>query len=142
MPKSQLLYHQIWAIILFPRHLFREFKWGYQRATRGFSDKDWWSFDSHIAEILSKALPLYVSQGIGTNSTFFEGDDIDNEESWKQAREKQDREYLKYADIFNRYANGGVCLDDVDAKESNGVTQEEYDEAMQWLAKNFGTLWD
>jgi hypothetical protein len=125
-----------------PITIKNEIKWAYQRATRGFSDRDWWSLDSHIANVLSKALPLYIEKGHGVNASYFEGEDYDDDEGWKKAEEKRDEEYRKYADIFARYADGGVWQDEITAKELNGITPNEYEDAMEWLSKHFSGLWD
>lgn len=134
--------YKLRKVLFFPRDLLRELKFAWQRATRGFSDRDWWSIDYHIADILSKALPMYIDRGHGVSMGFFEGDDFESDEAHEKAITKQKEEYLKYADFFKRYCDGGVWTKEETAKELNGVTTEEYEEAMQWLATNFSGLWD
>jgi hypothetical protein len=36
-----------------------------QRATRGFSDWDWWSFDTYIAWVIANGLRKFRDDGIG-----------------------------------------------------------------------------
>ena len=35
------------------RVFFRQFKWAYQRITRGYSDPDIWDFDTYLANLMS-----------------------------------------------------------------------------------------
>lgn len=69
-----------------------------------------------------------------------EGEDLEDAD-WDKAKERQDEEYLKYAGVFAKYADGGVWSSREAADDLNGVTPEELDDAMQWLAKRFTTLW-
>lgn len=38
------------------RMFFRQFKWAYQRVTRGFSDPDWWDMDTHMQQLLANMI--------------------------------------------------------------------------------------
>jgi hypothetical protein len=141
------LNYQLRQIIRFPGRLVSELIWGFQRAFRGYSDRDWWSIDSHIAEILSKSLIRYVEKGHTVPVSYFKGDlnKADDEaasKEWDKAKEIRDAEYEKYADFFARYADGGVWASEEAAEELNGVTPAQYEEAMQWLAEHFTELWD
>lgn len=134
--------YKLRQILRFPGRLVSEVIWGFQRATRGYSDKDLWSIDSHIAGILSKSLSRYVEMKNGVSADFLEeGSDYESDEAWNKAKALQDAEYKKYSDFFARYAENGLWHSKDAAVELNGVTEEEYDEAMQWLAKRFLTLW-
>lgn len=105
---------------------FMELKYAYQRVTRGFSDRDWWSLDNHIAEMLSKALPKYVKDGHGVSSMYYEdGEDWDVDVDILKAR--RDADYLRMAKMFANY-------DDRSSKDSQ--------EMSAWIAKHFETLWD
>jgi hypothetical protein len=105
---------------------FMELKYAYQRVTRGFSDRDWWSLDNHIAEILSKALPKYVKDGHGVSTIYYE-----EGESWDTEIEvllsRRDPDYLRMAAMFANY---------------DERSDEEMKEMSAWLGKHFGTLWD
>lgn len=105
---------------------FMELKYAYQRVTRGFSDRDWWSLDNHIAEMLSKALPKYVKDGHGVSSMYYEdGEGWDVDVNILKAR--RDADYLRMAALFANY-------DDRSGKDSQ--------EMSAWIAKHFETLWD
>ena len=134
--------YKIRQILKFPSRMVSEVIWGFQRAFRGYSDKDLWSIDSHIANILSKSLSRYVEMKNGVSALYLEyGDDYESDEAWDKAKAKQDAEYLKYSAVFARYAENGLWHSPEAAEELNGVTQEEYDDAMKWLASRFQTLW-
>ena len=38
------------------KQFFKNIKYAWQRATRGFSDPDWWEFDSYLSRIISGGL--------------------------------------------------------------------------------------
>jgi hypothetical protein len=142
------LYRGVRKVITFPRRVRDEIVFAYQRVTRGFSDRDWWSIDSHIANILSQALPKYVKDGHGISSSYLpkgygeSGDSKKDDADFAKAIKKRDAEYSKYADIFARYYNGGIWHNEESAKEFDGITEPEYKAAVAWLAKNFSGLWD
>lgn len=133
--------YKLRQILRFPDRLVSEVIWGFQRATRGYSDRDLWSIDSHIAGILSKSLSRYVEMKDAVAADFLEeGADYDSDEAWDKAKDTQDAEYKKYAEVFTRYSENGLWHSPEAAEDLNGVTQEEFDDAMQWLVKRFHTL--
>jgi hypothetical protein len=134
--------YKLRQILRFPGRLVSEVIWGFQRATRGYSDRDLWSIDSHIAGILSKSLSRYVEMKNAVSVDYLaEGSDYNSDEEWDKAKALQDTEYAKYSEVFARYSKNGLWHSPESAAELNGVTEEEFDEAMQWLAKRFQTLW-
>ena len=38
------------------RMFFRQFKWAYQRITRGYCDVDWWDFDTYLTRLMADAI--------------------------------------------------------------------------------------
>lgn len=42
--------------VRFIRHLFRPFKWAWQRVTRGYADCDLWDMDRHLIKLLPQML--------------------------------------------------------------------------------------
>lgn len=52
------IFNVYWWIRIFgfPMNLYREIKWFIQRGKRGFSDRDVWSIDWYLGEILPKML--------------------------------------------------------------------------------------
>jgi len=141
--------YKLQQLLRFPRTVVNKIVSSYQRITRGYSTEDWWSLDYHLAHILSQTLVEYVERDTPISMNYFdegadyfdEGADYDDEEAYDAAVERRNTDYLKYADFFTRYCDGGMWNKKEDAEELNGVTVEEYEEAMQWLAKNFANLW-
>lgn len=132
------MHYRLHQLKRLPGKLFKSVIWGFQRARRGYSEADWWSIDSHIANILAQTLPEYVKRNSGVNINYIEGE---GDEAFERALAKRNEEYLKYADFFRRYADGGIWNEAETAQELNGVTPEEYEDAMEWLSKNFAGLW-
>lgn len=64
------------------RVFFRQFKWAYQRATRGFSDYDTWSMDSWLLDILYNSLKYYAEHSYGYPVNF------ESPEAWKECVEE------------------------------------------------------
>lgn len=50
------LRYRIEIIFDIPMGLVREIKWFYQRGTRGYSDRDLWSFDNYLADVISSGI--------------------------------------------------------------------------------------
>jgi len=120
------------------RHAIRWPKYAYQRVTRGFSDKDMWNADSHFARLYADMLMWYVHKGMSIPSRF-----VDNwTDHVEVAAERRDIEYYKYADIFRRYAKGGVWDAQEHVNELGGVLDKDMDEALEWFRNHFYEFWD
>ena len=94
-------------------HIFTEIKWAKQRITRGYSDRDWWSIDHFIADVLSKALRQYVEAGHLV---------INDKEEW-----------LKHSDVLANYNR---------IYEFDKDYEAQLKETLLWVADNFGRFWD
>ena len=97
---------------------FKHIKWAKQRLTRGYSDRDWWSIDDFIADVLSKALRQYVEAGHGV---------IDDKEEW-----------LKHSDVLAKYSSRLFELDYSAFQDY----ETQVKETLHWVADNFGRFWD
>ena len=47
------------------KHFFRTIKWGWQRATRGYSDYDIWDLDVYYSNIMIASLSQFRAEAIG-----------------------------------------------------------------------------
>jgi hypothetical protein len=112
-----------------------------QRNKRGFSDIDAWSGDSYLAGVIANMLDWYRENGNGIPGSYLWDTEHKKELSWEEGKAKMDAEYVKYANIFRRYANGGAWPEKY-VTEFNGATTEEIDEALAWFTKIFPGLWD
>ena len=89
------------------RLFFRQFKWAYQRMTRGFCDFDTWDLDNYLSQLLADSIRHLANTTHGYPGT----DEFSTYESW--------RDYLyKISDLLNY---------------SLGELPNEYEEA--WFAK-------
>jgi hypothetical protein len=72
--KLQKIYYNIESfirnVIDFPRDLCYNIKYAYQRVTRGWSDRDVWSIDIHLANIIPEMLRHLKKTKYGYPSTF------------------------------------------------------------------------
>lgn len=89
------------------RVFFRQFKWAYQRVTRGYCDFDWWDADTHLTQLFINILKEFINNGHGYPGT----DEFPTFESWTN--------YLQ--EIVNLF------------EYSLGELPNEYEEA--WLKK-------
>ena len=47
------------------RYFFRTFKWAWQRATRGYSDRDTWNLDTYLVNLLITSLSQFRTETMG-----------------------------------------------------------------------------
>lgn len=45
------------------RVFFRQFKWAYQRVTRGYCDYDWWDADTYLTQLFIDILKEFINHG-------------------------------------------------------------------------------
>lgn len=62
------------------RAFFRQFKWAYQRVTRGFCDYDYWDLDTYLSELLAQSLKKLADDGNGYPGT----EEFPTYESWQE----------------------------------------------------------
>ena len=92
-----------WFILNLPYHL-KFIKWGWQRAMRGWSDRDTWSFDYHIANVIEGGVNHLLKNQHGHPGEFnniFEWEDVMKEIAWtfrihKLLIDSDDGYYLLY----------------------------------------------
>lgn len=98
------------------RVFFRQFKWAYQRVTKGYCDFDWWDMDTYLSQLIPDMLERFIKDGHGYPGT----DEFPTTEKWN--------EYLqKTIDLF-RY--------------SQSELPNEYEEAWikKWEEKDFDII--
>jgi hypothetical protein len=104
------------------RHIPR---WKYQRAKRGYSTCDWWSFDTYICGVIASACRDFRDHGIGHPS------DV-TEEEW-------DDTLTRIAEPLQAYSDGKF---EVFTAEEMAAQYEAAREAMHLFAENLGSMWD
>lgn len=116
-------------------------KWWYQRARRGFSDRDMWSADTYLAGVFAGVLQWYVYKGMGVPLEYASEDDPYCEDLYAMIA-RRDADYLFYASVFEEYKANGPAYNEDWQKEFGGVLDEDLKASLQWLSEHFTELWD
>lgn len=123
------------------RRAFYTPKWWYQRAKRGYSDRDMWNADTYLAGVFAGVLQWYIDNGIGVSMAYAADDDQYGKNVDDMAIRRDD-EYSKHILIFKEYSINGLAFDEEWQKEFGGVLDEDIEASMHWLANHFIELWD
>ena len=62
------------------RLFFRQFKWAYQRITRGYCDFDYWDLDTYLTELLSQSIKTLADETHGYPGN----EEFPTYESWQE----------------------------------------------------------
>jgi hypothetical protein len=96
-----------------------------QRKSRGFSDADWWSFDTFIAGVIGQAVKKFRNEGVGYPSD-------STPEDWLSVCDSIWVPLLKYADMkFKVFTN-----------EEEKELHDNAVEAMRKFSERLGDWWD
>jgi len=123
------------------RNAARTPKWWYQRAKRGYSDRDVWNADIYLAGVFAGVLDWYIHNSHGVSMAYSDPNDPYCEDIESMVI-KRNTDYLKHIEIFKRYRNNGIAWDEEDTKDFGGVLDKDIKESVQWLAEHFTELWD
>lgn len=139
----------------------RQFKWAYQRITKGFCDPDWWDMDTHLKMLIADMLEEMIKRSISYPGT----DEFDTPEKWNDYL-KTIVAKLRYSlkDLDNEYDNEYIAIlekEDIisfknrtpeekeitkkylDKEIDNWKLQEKaQNEALEMLVHCFNQLWD
>jgi hypothetical protein len=116
-------------------------KWWYQRAKRGYSDRDVWNADIYLAGVFAGVLQWYIDKGMGVSMAYISEDDPYGEDIDAMVF-RRDAEYSKHIGVFREYLNNGPALNEKWQKEFGGVLDEDIKASVQWLSEHFTELWD
>ena len=133
-----------YKIKMFKKKLLRPYyaiKHAYQRVTRGFSDNDAWNADKFLAAQLSGILMWFVNEGHGVPMSYAREDDLYGQDI-EYMTAARDAEYKKYAALFEEYGKHGHAVNAKWKEMFGGLTDEEVNDMMTWLAEHFTELWD
>lgn len=130
--------YRIMRMFKFLKRIPFQFKWAYQRITRGYSDRDWWNGDFYLAGIIAGIMEGIVTKGHGVASSY--ADDWDTPQEIMV--ERRDTEWNKYISIFREYSNNGPAIDQEWVENFGGVLDKDMQDALQWLSQHFQELWD
>ena len=136
--------HIIWFYQRFKRtvrNIIHAPKWWYQRAKRGYSDRDMWNADTYLAGVFAGVLQWYIDKGHGVSMAYSVPDDPEGKDVDAKVI-RRDAEYSKNILIFQQYLNNGLAWNEEDAKEFGGVLDKDIKASVQWLSEHFTELWD
>lgn len=132
---------------MFNMNIFKEIKWGYQRVKYGYSDRDLWSFDDYLCDIIPPAIRNLKEQVSACPGDLYDKT-IKNDECWKwkeileeiaQGFEAaKDLTHLKY---FKNVKKGKYYIRGIDKKRRK-MLSKKHDRGMELFHKYFFALWD
>lgn len=164
---SNNVFKQYYAPMRYPsnwkrnaRLFFRQFKWAYQRATRGFADSDTWDMDSWLLDLLHDSLN-YLAE----NTISYPADkEFDTFEKWAnylkdiaqklyQAQEENhyyaEPSYAKWAEWLDKHNDKFFTSENpyskdmfIESMENDKKRMADFEEAWAKLGKVFFNLWD
>ena len=123
------------------RHAFYTPKWWYQRAKRGYSDRDMWNADTYLAGVFAGVLQWYIDNGMGV-PMFYAANDDQYSKNVDDMVIRRDADYLTHISIFREYSINGLAFDEDWKQEFGGVLDEDIESSVHWLANHFIELWD
>lgn len=119
------------------RVFFRQFKWAYQRITRGYCDFDYWDLDHYLEELLHQSLKSLADNGISYPGTA----EFPTYEKWQEYLyelsnlfEKSQEEYTE-GDYKNAYEDLPVSSIDLKTGNWKARTPEEEENWKNWYAE-------
>jgi len=149
-----------------PYHL-RKIKWIYQRISRGYSDRDLWSFDSYLSKVISEGLRQLAVQSCGCPSEFYDekkkGDEcikwkkilLDIAEGFESKQKLTDDEFFNHEEIDKLYNNdlgfnnnkewGDAITKMWISKEylkAKKECEKKWDKAIALFKEYYGSFWD
>jgi hypothetical protein len=164
---AQRLWWQIEKIVEIPGDVFKEIKWFIQRGIRGWSDRDVWSIDYFIADIMPGMLKrlketkhgipsdLYceaVKEVTGKDDYYYDGDDELDKKICDLGDKKQNEiidNMIWTFEMAKKIQDGDVMLYNEKynkiLKEDIILTKEESDRfysGFDLFKKHFFDLWD
>ena len=110
------------------KQFFRNIKYAWQRATRGFADPDWWEFDSYLSQTISGCLKEFDKKRHGFPSElYFQLGEEEANKKWSEI-------LLKIAENMDQYE---------EAKAENKKESERlWNDAFDLLKKWHENMWD
>lgn len=112
----------------------REIKWAFQRAIRGYSNKDVWSIDYFLCDIMPKMLRKLAKDSFGCPTDLYDN------------KNKED-ECHKWLKVLEKMAEGfeaGQKINDMDFdnEQERKKLEKKFDKGMDLFKKYFFSLWD
>jgi len=124
--------------------MFEEIKYFIQRGRRGYSDRDLWSFDSYLCDIIPPAV-RHLKQGTGCPSELWDKKAKNDEcHKWDETLEEIAQGFEAAKEIANpklRWVEKDKWEQEVDVLKYEQLNKK-YNRAMDLFKKHFLSLWD
>jgi hypothetical protein len=120
-----------------PRDRYNDVRYFVQRGRRGWSDRDAWSVDYYLAEVIPPMLRRLVEYGNGFPAGIMSEDFTEDE--WEAHYKKWHKDLLKAADDIDQHK---VATDYAEKYEDIEKAMKRVERGLSWVQKNFFQLWD
>jgi len=129
-------------------NILKEIKYFIQKGKRGFSDRDLWSFDDYLCEIIPPALRQLAKRSYGCPGDLWDKKRVNDEcYKWKEILEEMAQGFEAAQQIIdvkyfkNVKQKDGYYTHEIDRKKQKLLT-EKYDKGMKLFVEYFLSLWD
>lgn len=131
--------------------ILKEIKYFYQRGTRGYSDRDCWDIDSHLASIIPPMVRT-LKDGCGSPSKLYDPTSVNNEhhkwheiveeiaQGFEAAEHIKNLDYHRWVDSTNPKYKG--CKEFSIDHEALKNYQDKMNRGLELFSKYFLSLWD
>ena len=128
------------------KQFFRNIKYAWQRATRGFSDPDWWEFDSYLSRIISGGLKTLDKNRHGFPTELYSqlGEEDGNQE-WSKILSEISAKMEKYERLkLSEYPPDNLPPEAIREWYENNQKEAEnaWNGAIDLLKKWHNDMWD
>lgn len=127
------------------KQFFKNIKYAWQRATRGFADPDWWEFDSYLSQTISGCLKEFDKKRNGFPSElYFQLGEEAADKKWSEILTKIAENMEQYEKIQTDCPPDDVSIESVgdwcaqNQKEADGLWNDAFDLLKKW----HGNMWD
>ena len=127
------------------KQFFRNIKYAWQRATRGFSDPDWWEFDSYLSQTISGCLKEFDKKRHGFPSElYFQFGEEDGDKEWSKILSEISAKMEKYEELQVDCPVDGLSAEAVEEWYENNQKEAEkaWNSAIELLKKWHKDMWD
>lgn len=127
------------------KQFFRNIKYAWQRATRGFADPDWWEFDSYLSQTISGCLKEFDKKRSGFPSElYFKLGEEAGDKKWSEVLIKIAENMEQYEKIQTDCPPDSVSIENVGDWYAQNQKEAEklWNDAFDLLKKWHGNMWD
>lgn len=127
------------------KQFFRNIKYAWQRATRGFADPDWWEFDSYLSQTISGCLKEFDKKRSGFPSElYFKLGEEAGDKKWSEVLIKIAENMEQYEKIQTDCPPDSVSIENVGGWHAQNQKEAEklWNDAFDLLKRWHGNMWD